>query len=157
MEHHYQTENLIAFCKKLNGDLGVAIYEGNLEKVIELIECGADPVSPRTENGEIAGTTPLMKAVDSENIDIATYLLPCGARINEVDRSGLDITPFQLAVRKGNLPMVMLLAENGGDPETQNKKGDSAYDIAGHEYTRGVKPVVFKEIQDFLYDLTSKK
>lgn len=139
----------------LNGELAIAAQAGDLGKVIELIEFGANPIVPRTEGGAIAGTTPLMKAVHGGHVDIATYLLGLGAQPNEIDRSGLGITPFQLAVREGNFPMVKLLAENGGDPEAQNKSGNSAYDIAGREYI-GRGKHVYKEIQDYLYALASK-
>lgn len=139
----------------LNGELATAAQTGDLEKVIELIEFGANPIAPRTEGGVIAGTTPLMKAVDGGHLDVATYLLAFGAQPNEIDRSGLGITPFQLAVREGNFPMVKLLAENGGNPETQNKAGNSAYDIAGRQYI-GRGKHVYKEIQDYLYALASK-
>ena len=122
--------------------IAAAARDGDLEKVRELINGGADVNSPQSD-----GTTPLLWAAYHSYPEMVSALIDAGADPNAANRFGvtpllqasrygdaaviqalldggasLDInhpdgvTPLMEAARSGSLPAVKLLLERGSDP-----------------------------------------
>lgn len=62
------------------------------------------------------GTTPLMRAVSSEDYDAAEYFIKQGADVNRKNDYGNSALIF--AAKNGNVPMMKLLVANGADINT---------------------------------------
>ncbi|MBO9484281.1 ankyrin repeat domain-containing protein [Salinisphaera sp. G21_0] len=82
--------------------------------------------------------TPLMEAVFRGKIDIAEYLIGCGAEVNS--KSGIyHSTPVWRAVFDGDLPMVKLLVQYGADVSEPDKDGQTPLDKA---YIKGWNSII---------------
>ncbi|UCF97969.1 MAG: ankyrin repeat domain-containing protein [Spirochaetaceae bacterium] len=90
--------------------LYIAVEQGNIEAVMELIDLGCDIDSGRF------GDSPLSAAMDQENIEIVEILLDSNANVNEIIK-GLDqdTTPLLNAVYSGRYEMVRILLEAGAE------------------------------------------
>lgn len=112
----YQTQQDLSACtpEQLNDILAAAAQSGDLPKVKDAIAAGANPL------GTADTLSPLMRAVHGEHLDVAQHLLSCGAHVNMVDTT-LELSPFHLAVRKGNLPLIKMLVANGADTKKRTK------------------------------------
>ena len=127
------------------------VSEGNLKKVKELIEKGAD-VNARDQNGDFL----LNDAVGKENLKVIEFLIEKGAKVNEKNEDGtsvlLNAVLFQNfdvikllidkgadvnarahggfvlndAVRQQNLKIIKLLIENGADVKAKNVDDESS-------------------------------
>src|SRR5437763_1273363 len=69
----------------------------------------ADPTAPSQLEG-----TPLLRAVEAGNVELARSLLEHGARV-DVPHGILQHTPLMAAARRGNREMVELLLAHGAD------------------------------------------
>ncbi|MCJ1400228.1 hypothetical protein MMC11_003432 [Xylographa trunciseda] len=58
--------------------------------------------------------TPLMLAVESQNVQLVTFLLDNGAKVNAATARGC-LTPLHFACRAGNLEMTQLLVDRGAN------------------------------------------
>jgi hypothetical protein len=99
-----------------NSALIFAIADQDLNAVRDLIAAGYDV------NAESGGAFPLLMAVASGNVDIATLLIRNGARIDS-DFDGI-YTPLAFAAGSGSVEMVRLLLNEGADPNGQVSSGD---------------------------------
>lgn len=114
-----------------------AISEGKLAKVKEVIQAG---VSPDGENPE--AWTPLMVAVENEQLEIIDFLLGAGANINKPDQFGQ--TPLHIAVDlsidtviqtngnqgEENTEIISYLIEKGANLNAKENRGKTPLDIA---------------------------
>jgi ankyrin repeat protein len=86
------------------------------------------------EAGELADRrdpayrTPLMRAIETDDLPMAGTLLEQGAAINAYDRRG--DTPLHKAVRRRNAASIRFLLENGADPRIFNLANISPLHIA---------------------------
>ena len=97
-------------------DLGGAAREGDLAKIKELIEQGADL------NGKYdKGFTPLHWVATMNQVDAIKLLVDEGANLNS--RDGHQSTPLLLAAFFGNIEAVEYLLQRGADPKLKNKDG----------------------------------
>lgn len=60
--------------------------------------------------------TPLMLAVESQNVQLATLLLTNGAKVNAATAKAC-LTPLHLSCRTGNLEMTQLLVDRRADTQ----------------------------------------
>ena len=127
---------------ELNRDLGIAAQTGNLFDVIRLIEEGADPVSTSMLANQ-GGSTPLFKAAWAGHLEVVTYLVGCGANINELDAS-FGINPFHAACMEGRLEVVKFLAQNGADIHMLDKRGNNAYYLAERRAHDNIQKFIYK-------------
>ena len=156
--------------RDLNKELLDAARRGELDKVKQLLDAGAD-VNYRDEDV----ITPLMFAVTSEHLDIVNELIRRGADITTVDRNGatalhlaaayghVDIlkkiidthlaerdhlnaqdnhgqTALHMAAEGGMVNSVMLLLQKGADATILDDDGNTAYDLAQSPEIRGLLP-----------------
>lgn len=87
--------------------LVIAVSNGDIECVRQLIEAGADPSAD--------GNTPLLRACQFGHVTIAEYLLGLGADIH-VDFD----SPLLWAVNRNDHALVDALLERGANPNTLN-------------------------------------
>ena len=102
----------------MNLDLIEACSTGNLEKVNNLLEAGADP----NQIGRYQ-ETPLHWAIDRGYLDIAELLLKAGADPNQADI--LEETSLHYAAHYDCLEIAELLLIAGADPKQANDDGET--------------------------------
>lgn len=89
-----------------------------------LLKHGANPdIANRT-----FGTTALMTAASSSNLEIVKLLIDKGAAINAADRSGM--TALHWCAFKGGVDVANTLIKSGADTKLKDKEGKSALDWA---------------------------
>jgi len=113
-------------CKDL--ELHIATYKGDVWRVEELLEKGADPNAQ-----DYDGRTPLHTAASKGDVLIVELLLKHGADPNTQTKFGY--TPLHLAAEEGHVDVVELLLEHGANPNTYEGEGYTPlYDAAdrGH-------------------------
>ena len=109
---------------ELNELLTDAIQRGSLERVVFLVEQGAD-----VNKEDLYYYTPLRKAIPYRNLDIIQYLIEKGADVNRQDRYG--DTPLSDACRLGRLDIVKYLFEQGANVNIGTRSLFTAIDY-GH-------------------------
>lgn len=92
-----------------------AVKSGNLNRVREIIKSDPSAVNAR---GEKYGDTPLHKAVMSDDLQIAAFLISKGADVKA--KSKLGWTPLHQAKSR---KMAKLLVEKGADIEAKDRDG----------------------------------
>ena len=97
-------------------ELHSAAAEGDVKRVRELLEKGADP-NARDENG----VTPLHLAAYWGRVEIVKLLLEYRADQNAKDKFG--VTPLHRAAYMGHVEVVKLFLKHGTNPNVQNKDG----------------------------------
>lgn len=99
-----------------------AVVNNDLEQLKKEIAKGYDIDATKSE-----GMTMLHFAVDRGYIDIASYLIECGANINARDHC--EQTPIMLAVICEHKDIVELLVRKGADLSLKNNEGLCAADL----------------------------
>ncbi|MFZ8806797.1 MAG: ankyrin repeat and protein kinase domain-containing protein [Pyrobaculum sp.] len=153
-------------CKDL--ELHIATYKGNVWRVEELLEKGADPnaqdydgrtpLHTAASKGDVLivelllkhsadlntqtkfGYTPLHLAAMEGHVDVVRLLLEHGANTNTQDIFGW--TPLHWAAKEGHVDVVRLLLEHGADPTIKNEDGKTPLDLARAEGHREVFLVI---------------
>jgi hypothetical protein len=106
----------------------------------KLLDYGANPDLGVTERRSSYTTndepmqvtaTPLLKAIDSDCIELVKMLLCAKADVNQADQDGYS--PLVLAVEKGTTDVITLLLQNGADIECVGPTGRSVFDMASKE------------------------
>lgn len=101
-----------------------AINAGDVSKVAELLDEGADP------NMVFHDRTPLMYAVYEQQVEIFRLLAERGADLEmRTERAGPIIT---VAAEGGNLDILGLLLERGVDVDAREQDGQTALMLAAH-------------------------
>lgn len=103
--------------------LKMAVYQGNIGKVQDLIEKGADPNAAANRDW-----TPLFWAAHKGFEDIAALLIDSGADVNARTSSGQ--TPLHYAASEGRTGVALLLLERGADIGAKTRWGAAAADMA---------------------------
>ena len=118
-------------CKDL--ELHIATYKGDVWRVEELLENGADPNAQ-----DYDGRTPLHTAASKGDVLIVGLLLKHGADPNTQTKFGY--TPLHLAAEEGHVDVVELLLEHGANPNTYEGEGYTPlYDAAGRGHVDVVR------------------
>ncbi|WP_415407924.1 ankyrin repeat domain-containing protein [Sulfurovum sp. CS9] len=135
-----------------------AIKNDSEENVRALVKAGADINAP---DGEIGATPLIWAAFRNGNKDIIKILLQSGAEVNRKARGdskghdGAGWTALMTAAMAGYTDVVSQLLKAGANPNSVNKAGKTAMDIAkeeGHKeivrlLEKAVKSEIVKEIQ----------
>jgi uncharacterized protein len=101
-----------------DGALVKAINAGDVQGVRTLIKGGTD-VNARSGDG----STPLLWAAHTSNLDIAKALIAAKAAVDAPNDFG--VTPLLEASRNGDAPMVELLLRAGADPKRSHPEGET--------------------------------
>ncbi|MCB0330621.1 MAG: ankyrin repeat domain-containing protein, partial [Bdellovibrionales bacterium] len=100
--------------------LGWAAQNGNVEVVSALLKLGANP----NIADEGVGHTPLMRAIDTQFIEIAKTLLNGKADPNAKNQDGESC--LMMAVQSGKPELVKALVDGGADVNTSTPEGNTA-------------------------------
>jgi len=95
-----------------------------IDLVKQLIEWGADI------NRVIDGETPLIKAIQLNNIDLIQFMIEHKADINEIITTNKGNTALGEAIYNNNLPIVKFLVEQGADVNLGFFNGENPLSIA---------------------------
>jgi len=113
--------------------LVAAARDGNAAAVREIVKSGADP---NAKYGAL-NWTPLMHAIDKNQIGSVKALLDSGADVNrtgdyetEPRTMQRDVTPLMMAAGYGYTPIVELLLRRGADAARVDGDGNRALDYA---------------------------
>lgn len=103
---------------ELNKSLVAAARTGNLSRVKQLVNDGAD-INAVTE-----GFLPLVEAINNKHTQTAEYIITKGVLVNLQDKDG--DTALIVAALRGNMEILPLLKKQGADFNIRNKQGKTA-------------------------------
>lgn len=107
--------------------LHIVADEGKVDAARKLLRMNIDPNILDSE-----GTTPLRRAVENKNVEVASLLLKHGANIY-IECPGDEMSLLHKAAKRNDVKMMKLLIENGADPyETGIKGGTAMFTAAAH-------------------------
>lgn len=113
-------------------DLELAAYNGEKQKVIDILKTKPDP-----DHRDSFGGTALHGAMFQKDISIIILLLDYGFDPNaKGTRNGY--TPLHDAVWASNLGAVKILLDRGADPGIRNKDGLTPYQLAVKDNKKGI-------------------
>jgi len=115
--------------RDIHDQLIVAARTGNLEKVQELLEKGADIKAREKVVGE--GRTALFNAASAGHTEVVKFLVAKGADVNEQPGK---VTPLIMAAWAGHVDTISVLLQAGADP---NAKDDSGWTALTHAARKG--------------------
>lgn len=104
-----------------------AAYNGNIDRVKEILLAGVDP-----DERDSFGGTALHAAMFQKNTEIVTLLINNGLDVNAQGTSN-GYTPLHDAIWANNLPAAKLLIAAGAVPDIKNNEGQSALEKAQSE------------------------
>lgn len=104
--------------------LRLAAREADLDIIKELVQRGAQ-VNPTDTSSEL---TPLQWALRRDDVELATFLLEAGTKVDVTDEQGR--TPLLQAASNGDLRLVNTLLKHGASVHARNKFGLTALKIA---------------------------
>ena len=107
----------------IDRDLLRAIENGELARVVDLLDKGADIDKP-----DIYGFTPLIWATTAGNMEILNVLIDRGADINFTNEDGG--TALYYAVTNGKVDELNILLQHGANPNVRFMDGETALDYA---------------------------
>ena len=113
--------------REIDKQLCESVRKGNIEKVKQLLEQGAD-INATNKKGD----APLFIAIDKKNLDMVKFLIEQGADVHA--RGQYQETPLMRAVWKGAKDIVEYLLPMS-DIEAEDKDGDTAL-IYAAEFNR---------------------
>lgn len=121
-------------------DLTAAVESGNFKQVKELVMNATESINEKDESG----SAPLHAAANSNQLEIAEYLLELGADIeirNQYGRSPLLCVAFMT----GSVEMASLLIEHGADVNAADVQGATPLKLAGWRGYRGLIDLLLAE------------
>jgi len=130
--------------------LNVLKKSGNEQELDQLISEGADPNCLDYDDYEKSA---LMVAIDNKNnsVDILRKLINLGANINE-KHTPQQLTALHLAVKNENRYAVSVLLENGARTDLNDRRGQSAYDLAVKIGNRGITKMFASSMSQSMLD-----
>jgi N-acetylmuramoyl-L-alanine amidase len=133
---------IACFCMAESSDVNdrliIAVNDGNIQAVEDLLTFGADVNLRMTE-----GITPLFIASQKGHTEIVKLLLEKGAQVDVKDTEGT--TPLFIASQKGHTEIVKLLLEKGAQVDAKDTEGTTPLDAASSKgHTEIVKLLLEK-------------
>ena len=124
--------------------LDYAGYKHSLEVVKLLVQHGADVTDTRAIHGAVANSIKY-PPVNPGRLDIVTYLLECGANINQLETTTADEyerppitpytgTPLHCAVESENPEHVRYLLSRGADRSIKGASGMTPLEVAERDH-----------------------
>ncbi len=124
-------------------DLTLAAMVGDRGKVEDLVRAGADiDGSPEIK------TSPLIKSLSAEQVDISKFLLESGANPNIANESGL--TALHLACSLGFEALVAEIVDRGGDVNAKTDYGMTSLMFAARSGFPGIVKILLTNRADVL-------
>lgn len=116
------SQNIFSACDTNHSYLLVATNAGDLEKIKEMINCGAD-INIRSKTGD----TPLIVASYNFYYEIAKFLIEKGAYLNLKEYAfGNTALIFAIQLEGESADIAGLLIEKGADTNVKNNEGVTA-------------------------------
>ena len=132
-----------------NKNLLIYVKNENINEIKNAIKDGAD-VNYTTGQGY----TPLYESVGTGNKEIVSILIKAGAKI-DVDGDEYNGPPLVYAASRGDVDVMKLLIEKGGNINIQHKK-DRSFDTPLHAASKNEKDKAIEFLVDREADLTIK-
>jgi ankyrin repeat protein len=127
--------------RDIHDQMIIAARTGNLEKVKELVEKGADLKAREKVVGE--GHTALFNAASAGHTDVVKFLIEKGA---EVNKQPGKVTSLMMAAWAGKTDTVRVLLQAGADPNAKDEKGWTALaDVARKGYIEIARLLIEKD------------
>jgi cytohesin len=108
-------------------DLVMAALKGNTDRVLELLDAGADP-----DASDGHGRTPLLEAAFGGHSTTVSALIEAGANPNARDADGW--TPLMEAASKGRVHIVKQLVAANADANARNRVGQTALEVVARDH-----------------------
>ena len=139
--------------KQSSTPLHYACFAGNYDSAAAMLKFGAWPNAPQED-----GKTPLMMAVESENVQLVALLLEHDAKVNAVT-PGTCLTALHLSCRKGNLEITKLLVKHGANifAKTSGTSGLAPLEYAQQGSNKEVSLDKERAVFDYMYDEINKR
>jgi ankyrin repeat protein len=109
----------------LDRTLVAAVRVGKLDAVRALIDIGA-----KIDDPDGSDTTPLERAVLSNQMEIARLLIAHGAGVNYVSQNGMTPLLYAASIDFGDAAMIELLLKSGAHPDAATREGLTALELA---------------------------
>ena len=123
--------------------LDYAGYKYSLDVVKLLVQHGADVTNTTAIHNAVMNSFKF-PPVNPGRLDIVTYLLECGASINQLEPTGAEYerppitpytgTPLHRAVESGNPEHVSFLLSRGADPSIVGAMGMTSLEVAERDH-----------------------
>ena len=110
------------------GQFCLLASEGDLGGIQQMLDSNASLINAKDSDGMSC----LHWAADRGRIDVASFLLSCGADIDVQDDGGN--TPLHLAAISGQQELIGVLLESGADVDIKNEDGESGSDCLSLEF-----------------------
>jgi ankyrin repeat protein len=120
-----------------NTPLAVAARAGRLAVVKTLLASASPDEAVQIDRANVAGSTPLIQAVQASRTEVAKALIEAGARVDAVNAQGE--TALSAAAFTGNVELAALLLVHKARPDTIDATGKSVIVYAA---ARGATPLV---------------
>lgn len=127
----------------INEDLYQSILENNKEKVLQLLEDGADPNYVK-QLDSLRTVNMLTVAVNNGNMSIVKCLMFYEGDINRKD--GINSTPLLYAASNGNKEMVRFLLDMGANVEVKDNMGNTALSLAKESGNEEVIKIIWAKL-----------
>ena len=117
---------------RMNEELRMAVMEGNMVKIRQLVEAGADVKLVTPDKNTLLHLAYIYHNKISNPFELISYLLQKGVNINAGDCSGTTV--LMMAVENNDLLYVDYFISKGADPNAKDISGNTAFTIAKRNY-----------------------
>ena len=116
---------------RLTRELHQSIISGNINRIKNLLEEGADPNKRNDDGGR-----PISTAGFHGELEIAKLLIEKGAKLSNTNTDGN--TPLHVAAFLCRSDVVKLYLEKGASVSTKNRRGETPIDVVSGDWSEGL-------------------